>query len=97
MSNIPPIASSVAQAALQQSQASKKADADQQKGARFSEKMRKLQEEELETVEDSYEASDDVVKVDEEEQEAGRDTKDPRDDYATSDGDEDGGHLDVTV
>lgn len=95
MSQIPPLAASIAQTALQQSQASKKTDAEQQKAGRFAQKMREREEEGLETVEDSYEATDEVVKVDEEEQETARDPKDPRDAYKPND--EDGGHLDVTV
>jgi hypothetical protein len=78
MSQIPNIASSVAQGALQQSQSAKAIDAERQKAGRFTLKMRKLQEAELESVEDSYEVSDDVLKVDEEEREAGRDSRDTR-------------------
>ena len=98
MSQIPShIAASLAQGVVQQAESSKKTDAERQKAGRFSEKMRKLQEQELESVEDSYETSDEVVKIDENEQEANRDRGATKRLDGSAD-DEDGeSRLDITV
>ena len=58
-----PIASSVAQGVLQQSQASKSSDAQRNEAARHSQRMRELLQKHIESVEDSYETTDDQMQV----------------------------------
>ncbi len=70
MSSIPPgtsIVSSVAQGALQQSQAAKAQDMQRNRRQEQSQRMRQLIEKHLQTVEDSFEASDEHLVVQEDE------------------------------
>jgi hypothetical protein len=67
MSSIPssnPIASSLSQSALQQSEVAKGGDRARSEQARFAQKMREKLREHLETVEDSYEATDELLHID---------------------------------
>ncbi|MDX1565531.1 MAG: hypothetical protein R3236_09005 [Phycisphaeraceae bacterium] len=66
MSSIPPsmhIAASVSQAALQQSEAAKGPDRVRSEQERFAQKMRKELRKHLETVEDSYEPTDELIRI----------------------------------
>lgn len=58
-----PIASSVAQGALQQSQTARVNDARRNESARRGERMKELIEKYLESVEDSYETTDDQMTI----------------------------------
>jgi len=58
-----PIASSVAQGALQQSQAARVNDARRNESARRGERMKEMIEKYLESVEDSYETTDDPMTI----------------------------------
>jgi len=82
MSAIPPtnpLASSLSQGALQQSEASKTQDQKRGEAARFSQKMKEALARHLETVEDSYEATEDHLQVDPDERNPQRDPRDAQD------------------
>ena len=66
MSSIPPsmhIASSVSQAAHRQSEVAKGPDRARAESERFAQKMRKELRKHLETVEDSYEPTDELIRI----------------------------------
>ena len=67
MSSIPPanIAGSIAQGALQQSQVSKSGDAQRREATRQARRLDQMTQKHVESVEDSYETSDEHVTVDE--------------------------------
>ena len=69
MSSIPPsmnIASSLAQTVAQQGDVAKAAERKRSEEARFAQKMREQLRKHLETVEDSYEATDELIHVQDE-------------------------------
>jgi len=93
MSSLTPtnIAASVAQGALQQSQAARGKDKARNQAAYYSHKLRKDEEKHLESVEDSYETSDEHLTVRDDDQSA-------RQQYRPSEDDgEPGERIDLTA
>ena len=108
MSSIPnPIAGSLTQTAVQQSQVARQRDSERNRTERNADRMRELIEQKLNTIEDSDLTTDDRMVVREDESNAQHpggsagESKEPEDEAQTPPTDADGlnesGHLDVSA